>query len=80
MQGLTLKLNGGRNGKLRALEVRDIAYGGLAFVNPAGKQPRHLEGELTQQFSSDVHRVSMRPVSIVALPDGRTRVGCAFEP
>lgn len=79
VQGLTLKLNGGRAGRHRALEVRDIAFGGLAFVNNTGRQPRHLEGELVQQFSSDVHHVSMRPVSVVPLPDGRTRVGCAFD-
>jgi diguanylate cyclase (GGDEF)-like protein len=79
VQGITLKLDGMRNGRHRALEVRDIAYGGLAFVNAPGRQPRHIEGELTQQFSSDVHHVSMRPVSVVPLPDGRTRVGCAFE-
>jgi diguanylate cyclase (GGDEF)-like protein len=79
VQGLTLKLNGGRPARQRALEVRDIGYGGLAFVNAGGRQPRHLEGELTQQFSSDVHHVTMRPVSVVTLPDGRARVGCAFE-
>jgi hypothetical protein len=76
VQGLTLKLNGA--GRQRTLEVQDIGFGGLAFLNNAGKQPRRLEGELAQQFSSDVHRVAMRPVSVVTLPDGRTRVGCAF--
>jgi diguanylate cyclase (GGDEF)-like protein len=79
VQGLTLKLEGARNARQRALEVRDIGYGGLAFVNDTGRQPRRLEGELAQQFSSDVHHVSMRPVSVVPLPDGRTRVGCAFD-
>lgn len=79
MQGLTLKLASRRNGHQRALEVRDIGFGGLAFLNNTGRQPRHLEGELAQQFSSDVHHVSMRPVSAVPLPDGRTRVGCAFD-
>jgi diguanylate cyclase (GGDEF)-like protein len=79
VQGLTLKLNGGRSARQRPLEVSDIGFGGLAFVNKAARQPRHLEGELAQQFSSDVHQVSMRPVSVVPLPDGRTRVGCAFD-
>jgi hypothetical protein len=79
VQGLTLKLNGARGTRHRTLEVHDIGYGGLAFVNNGDRQPRRLEGELAQQFSSDVHHVSMRPVSVVPLPDGRTRVGCAFD-
>ena len=79
VQGLTLKLNRGRAGRQRSLEVHDIGFGGLAFVNKTGRQPRRLEGELAQQFSSDVHHVSMRPVSVVPLPDGRARVGCAFD-
>jgi diguanylate cyclase (GGDEF)-like protein len=79
VQGLTLKIDGRRGGRQQALEVRDIGFGGLAFVNLAAEQPRRLEGELAQRFSSDVHRVSMRPVSVVPLSDGRTRVGCAFD-
>jgi diguanylate cyclase (GGDEF)-like protein len=79
VRGLTLKLDGVRSRRRGALEVRDIGFGGLAFLNITDRQPRHLEGELAQQFSSDVHHVSMRPVSVVRLPDGRTRVGCAFD-
>jgi diguanylate cyclase (GGDEF)-like protein len=79
VKGLTLKIERGRVGRQRSLEVHDIGFGGLAFVNKTGRQPRRLEGELAQQFSSDVHHVSMRPVSVVPLPDGRARVGCAFD-
>ena len=79
VKGLTLKVNGRRGTRHRALEIRDIGYGGLAFVHGEGSPPRRLEGDLVQQFSSDVHRVSIRPVSVVPLPDGRSRVGCAFE-
>ncbi|HEY3121126.1 MAG TPA: GGDEF domain-containing protein [Vicinamibacteria bacterium] len=75
--GLSLKLNGGRTRPMAA-EVTDIGYGGLAFTHLGKGVPDKLQGTIAQQFSSEAHRVAMKPVSVVPLRGGRTRVGCAF--
>jgi diguanylate cyclase (GGDEF)-like protein len=75
--GLTLRVGKGKPRRPEAAEVKDIGFGGLAFVT-SGKPPARLEGEIAQRYSSETHRVSMRQVSAVRLPDGRMRVGCAY--
>jgi hypothetical protein len=76
--GLQLKLPAARARRLEAAEIRDISYGGLAYVTGNGKPPDVAHAEITQRFSSETHRVSIKPVSAVNLPDGRVRVGCAY--
>ena len=76
--GLVLKLPAARARRLEAAEIRDISYGGLAYVTSNGKPTNVAHAEITQRFSSETHRVSIRPVSSVSLPDGRVRVGCAY--
>jgi diguanylate cyclase (GGDEF)-like protein len=76
--GLSLKLPGSRSRRGETAEVRDISYGGLAYVSSDGKPPSFLQGEIRQRHSSETHRVAMRPVSAVPLADGRLRVGCAY--
>lgn len=79
VEGMTLRLTRGANGRHRAVELRDIGYGGLAFLYPGERTPTHFEGEIVQPFSSDTHRVSMKPVSVQSLGGGVSRVGCAYE-
>jgi diguanylate cyclase (GGDEF)-like protein len=76
--GLTLKLPRSRSRRGETAEVRDIGYGGLAFVSADGRRPSFLSGEIHQRHSSETHRVAMRTVSTIPLPDGRLRVGCAY--
>ena len=76
--GLELKLPAARARRLEAAEIRDISYGGLAYLTANGKPPAVAHAEITQRFSSETHRVSIKPVSAVTLPDGRVRVGCAY--
>jgi diguanylate cyclase (GGDEF)-like protein len=76
--GLTLRMGNGKPRRPEAAEVKDISYGGIAFVRAGGKPPERMEGEIIQQFSSETHRVSMRPVSVVPLSDGRMRVGSVY--
>jgi diguanylate cyclase (GGDEF)-like protein len=78
VQGLGLRLANGGAARQREFEVKDIGYGGLAFIYSGARTPRHLEGELIQEFASDTFHVSMRPVSVRPLSDGRSRVGCAY--
>lgn len=76
--GLTLKVGPPKGRKPLHAEVQDISYGGLAFVTGAGRTPDRLEGEILQRFAGEPHPVAMRKTSAVPLPDGRTRVGCAY--
>jgi diguanylate cyclase (GGDEF)-like protein len=76
--GLSLKLPGSGSRRGETAEVRDISYGGLAFLSSDGRPPSFLQGEIRQRHSSETHRVAMRTVSAVPLPDGRLRVGCAY--
>ena len=76
--GLTLKLPGSRSRRGETAEVRDIGYGGLAFLSADGRPASFLTGEIHQRHSSETHRVAMRAVSTVPLSDGRLRVGCAY--
>jgi len=76
--GLTLKLPGSRSRRGETAEVKDIGYGGLSFVSADKRPSAFLQGEIRQRHSSEVHRVAMRAVSTVPLPDGRLRVGCAY--
>ncbi len=76
--GLSLKLPGSGSRRGETAEVRDISYGGLAFLSSDGRPPSFLQGEIRQRHSSETHRVAMRAVSAVPLPDGRLRVGCAY--
>ena len=76
--GLTLKLPGSRSRRSETAEVRDISYGGLAYTSPDGRPATFLTGEIHQRHSSESHRVTMRAVSTLPLPDGRLRVGCAY--
>ena len=78
VSGLGLRLDKGGATRQREFEVKDIGYGGLAFIYPGARAPTHLEGELVQEFASDTQRVSMKPVSVRPLSDGRSRVGCAY--
>jgi diguanylate cyclase (GGDEF)-like protein len=78
VQGLGLRLARGGVTRQREFEVKDIGYGGLAFIYPSHRAPTHLEGELIQEFASDTHHVTMKPVSVKPLSDGRSRVGCAY--
>jgi len=78
VQGLGLRLAHGGSARQREFEVKDIGYGGLAFIYPGQKTPSHLEGELVQEFAADPDHVSMKPVSVRPLSDGRSRVGCAY--
>lgn len=78
VQGLGLRLAKGRVARQRDFEVKDIGYGGLAFIYPSERAPSHFEGEIVQEFSSDTHHVTMKPVSVRPLSDGRSRVGCAY--
>jgi diguanylate cyclase (GGDEF)-like protein len=78
VQGLGLRLVKGGTARQREFEVKDIGYGGLAFIYTGQRTPSRLEGELVQEFASDTHHVSMKPVSIRPLSDGRSRVGCAY--
>jgi diguanylate cyclase (GGDEF)-like protein len=78
VQGLGLRLLRGGTARQREFEVKDIGYGGLAFIYPGQRAPSRLEGELVQEFASDTHHVSMKPVSVRPLSDGRSRVGCAY--
>lgn len=78
VEGLGLRLARAGAVRQREFEVKDIGYGGLAFIYPGPRAPNHLEGELVQQFASDTHHVSMKPVSVRPLSDGRSRVGCAY--
>ncbi len=76
--GLTLKLPGTRSRRAETVEIRDIGYGGLAFLSADGRPPAYLQGEIRQRHSSETHRVEMQPVNLQPLPDGRLRVGCAY--
>jgi diguanylate cyclase (GGDEF)-like protein len=76
--GLTLKIPGSRSRHGETADVRDIGYGGLAFVSSDGRPASFLSGEIHQRHSSETHRVAMRAVSTVPLSDGRLRVGCAY--
>jgi len=76
--GLTLRVGNGKPRRPEVAEVKDISFGGLAFVTGSGKPPARMEGEIVQRYSSETHRVSMRPVSVVPLSDGRMRVGCTY--
>jgi diguanylate cyclase (GGDEF)-like protein len=78
VQGLGLRLARGGAARQRQFEVKDIGYGGLAFIYPGPRAPNHLEGELIQEFASDTFHVTMKPVSVRPLSDGRSRVGCAY--
>jgi hypothetical protein len=78
VSGLGLRLAKGGLARQREFEVKDIGYGGLAFIYPSHRAPTHLEGELIQEFASDTHHVTMKPVSVKPLSDGRSRVGCAY--
>ena len=78
VSGLGLRLAKGGVARQREFEVKDIGYGGLAFIYPNSRAPTHLEGELIQEFASDTHHVTMKPVSVKLLSDGRSRVGCAY--
>jgi diguanylate cyclase (GGDEF)-like protein len=78
VQGLGLRLERKGAARQRDFEVKDIGYGGLAFIYPSQRTPDHLEGELIQEFASDTHHVTMKPVSVRPLSDGRSRVGCAY--
>ena len=78
VQGLGLRLARGGVARQREFEVKDIGYGGLAFIYPNSRAPNHFEGELIQEFASDTHHVTMKPVSVKPLSDGRSRVGCAY--
>lgn len=79
VDGLSFKLTRGGNSRHRSVDVKDIGYGGLAFLYPGDRPPNRFEGEIVQQFSSDARRVSVRPVSVHAVREGLTRVGCAYE-
>ena len=76
--GLTLKLPGSRSRRSETAEVKDIGYGGLSFVSTDKRPSAFLQGEIRQHHSSEIHRVAMRAVSTIPLPDGRVRVGCAY--
>jgi hypothetical protein len=76
--GLSLKLPSSRSRHGETAEVRDISYGGLAFLSSEGRPPSFLQCEIRQRHSSESHRVAMRAVSTVPLADGRLRVGCAY--
>ena len=78
VQGLGLRLARSGAARPREFEVKDIGYGGLAFIFNGQRAPSHLEGELIQEFASDTFHVSMKPVSVRPLSDGRSRVGCAY--
>ncbi len=77
--GLRLKVATKRTMKSPFAEVRDIGYGGISFVCSDFKPSSRLEGEIVQRFSSETHGVAMKPISTLVLPDGRLRVGCAYE-
>ena len=77
--GLKLKVATRNALKGHSAEVRDIGYGGISFVCSDFKPSRRLDGEIAQRFSPETHDVSMKPISTVLLPDGRVRVGCAYE-
>ena len=76
--GLTLKFPTARAKRGEAAEIKDIGFGGLAYVASNPRVPGVMHAEISQRFSSETHRVSMRQVSAVPLPDGRVRVGCAY--
>ncbi|MGA7989870.1 MAG: GGDEF domain-containing protein [Thermoanaerobaculia bacterium] len=76
--GLTLKVGSPDAKKPLDADVQDISYGGLAFVTGATKTPDRLQGEILQRSAGEPHAVAMRRISSVSLPDGRTRVGCAY--
>ncbi|MFI5181427.1 MAG: GGDEF domain-containing protein [Thermoanaerobaculia bacterium] len=76
--GLTLRLPGSRSHRSETAEVRDISYGGLAFLSTDKHPPSFVQGEIRQRHSSETHRVEMRAVSTLPMPDGRVRVGCAY--
>jgi diguanylate cyclase (GGDEF)-like protein len=78
VHGLGLRLERAGMARQREFEVKDIGYGGLAFIYPGHRAPHHLEGDLIQEFASDTHHVTMKPVSVRPLSDGRSRVGCAY--
>jgi diguanylate cyclase (GGDEF)-like protein len=77
VQGLSLNLHGSRQRDVTS-EVRDIGYGGLSFTHGDGKVPPHIEADLVQRFSPEVHPVTMKAVSVVPMAEGRVRVGCAY--
>jgi diguanylate cyclase (GGDEF)-like protein len=74
---ISLRLAGVRS-RPSVTEVKDIGFGGLSFGYGAPEIPPVLEGEVVQRYSSDSHRVVMRPVSVVPQTGGEFRVGCAF--
>jgi diguanylate cyclase (GGDEF)-like protein len=78
VQGLGLRLTDGRATRHHEYEVKDIGFGGLAFIYPGTRPPRHLEGELVQESAADTCHVSMKQVSVRDLGDGRTRIGCSY--
>ena len=52
-----------------------LVFHGSGFT---GSGEKKLQGTIAQQFSSEAHRVAMKPVSVVPLRGGRLRIGCAF--
>ena len=48
VQGLGLRLARGGVARQREFEVKDIGYGGLAFIYPSSRAPTHLEGETSR--------------------------------
>jgi diguanylate cyclase (GGDEF)-like protein len=77
VSGLSLKL-GTRRGERSSADVHDVSYGGLSFDYRGTKVPPLIEGELSQRFSTEVHPVTLRRVSVTPSAGGRVRVNCAY--
>jgi diguanylate cyclase (GGDEF)-like protein len=76
VSGLSLKLGTRRDRS--AVDVHDVSYGGLSFDYRGTKVPPLIEGELSQRYSTEVHPVTLRRVSVTPATGGRVRVNCAY--
>ena len=77
VSGMSLRL-GAPRGESAAADIHDVSFGGLSFEYRGSKVPPLIEGDLTQRFSSDIHPVTLRRVSVSPSTGGRVRVNCAY--
>lgn len=77
VQGLEFQLGNG-DGSGRRAEIRDIGYGGFAFIfEGGGSAPDQVEGDIVQE-NAQCHHVAARTVSVVPVEGGASRVGCEY--
>lgn len=77
VEGLVFRLGNGDGSELR-VEVRDIGYGGFAFIlDGNGGTPDQVEGDIVQE-NAQIHHVAARTVSVVQMEGGASRVGCEY--